>query len=231
MYLPVNFISHLRGSRGEEEEILKTEGGTKLILAQPNRKVIQPEKLTQGLFFGANARILARMIPYLTPELANYLDYLRKVGDLLINYTAASVYLLDNEHRYEVSENPDSRWNVIDPTLSLNILKKKDTLPQNSTTVSKVSSGAKSSSNSRRTLVICWQWNQVEGCSYIPNCRFQHVCNIQDCGGDHPAHKHILGILCVVIMNCLCLDGRLCLVKGHLLLMMDFVFQLNWPIM
>jgi hypothetical protein len=97
LYLPVNFISHLRGVRAEEEEILQTSGGSKLVLSQ-GRKV-SPEKLTSGLFFGANARILARMIPQLTPELASYLDYLRKVGDLLINYTAASVYLLDNEHR------------------------------------------------------------------------------------------------------------------------------------
>jgi hypothetical protein len=61
----------------------------------------------------------------LTPDLAAYLDYLRKLGDLMVNYTASSVFLLDHVHRYEVIEEGKT-WNYIDPSLSLNVLKKRD---------------------------------------------------------------------------------------------------------
>jgi hypothetical protein len=69
-----------------DEELMKTDSGASIYLSHPQSKV-QPEKLTQGLFLGANARILARMIPNLTPGVAIYLDYLRMLGDLLVNYT------------------------------------------------------------------------------------------------------------------------------------------------
>jgi hypothetical protein len=56
LFLPVNFISHIRGSgRTEDEELMKTESGASLYLSTSNtpRKIV-PEKLNQGLFFGAN---------------------------------------------------------------------------------------------------------------------------------------------------------------------------------
>jgi hypothetical protein len=137
------------------------------------------------------------MLPSITPEIACYLDYLRKIGDLLVNYTSSSVYLLDHEHRFEVVETLEKLWNYIDPTLSLNILKKKDSGALGVSTVHKLSaSGSNSNSASthrtatRRSQVICWQFNQPEGCEYTPNCRFQHVCNIEGCRLDHPATKH-----------------------------------------
>jgi hypothetical protein len=141
---------------------------------------------------------LARLFPYLTPELAAYLDYLRKIGDIMVNYTTASVFLLDHEHRFEVLEE-NKLDNAIDLTLSLNILKKRDTsITAGSNTVSRVSSNAASSSTStqgqriaRKTTVICWQFNQPNGCAYTPNCRFVHSCNIVGCGQDHPAYKHV----------------------------------------
>ena len=107
LFLPCNFISHVRGSaRSEDEELFRTSSGTKLYLGQGGMKN-KPEKLSYGLFFGANGRILARLVPNLTPDLACYLDYLRKIGDLMLNYTASSVFLLDHEHRFEVVEQPD----------------------------------------------------------------------------------------------------------------------------
>jgi hypothetical protein len=200
LYLPVNFLSHIRGtgsSRTEDEELFKTEGGASLYLSTGGRKVA-PEKLNQGLFFGANARILARLIPNLTPEIAVYLDYLRQIGDLLVNYTSQSVYCLDHEHRFEVIE-LSKAWNEINPMLALNTLKKKE--------VNNVSSSASSASSSKSSvgknspksdksevktygaLPICWQWNQPEGCKY-PSCRYHHKCNIEGCGQAHPAWKH-----------------------------------------
>jgi hypothetical protein len=202
LYLPVNFVSHVRGSgsRGaEDEELLKTESGAKLYFANSPKK-IGPEKLTQGLFFGANARILARIIPNLTPEVAVYLDYLRQIGDLLINYTSQSVYCLDHDHRFQVIELARP-WNQIDPTLCLNVLKKKDNVASNVSSGSGSSSNSKSVSNSVAkpegksetktygSLPICWQWNQAEGCKF-QNCRYHHKCSVDDCGGPHPAWKH-----------------------------------------
>jgi hypothetical protein len=202
LFLPVNFVSHIRGSgsRSEDEELVKTESGASLYLSTSNqsRKVL-PEKLNQGLFFGANARILARLIPNLSPEIAIYLDYLRQLGDLFVNYTSQSVYCLDHEHRFEVVE-LGKAWNEINPMLVLNILKKKDkdshhVSTSSSSAVSKSLSGNKSpksdksDSKSYGMLPICWQWNPPEGCKY-PTCRYHHKCNVEGCGGSHPAWKH-----------------------------------------
>ena len=52
LYLPVNFVSHVCGSGtrdAEDEELLKTESGAKLYLANSPKK-IGPEKLTQACF-------------------------------------------------------------------------------------------------------------------------------------------------------------------------------------
>ena len=143
------------------------------------------------MFFGANAQILARLIPNLSPELAQYLDYLRKIGDLLVNYTSASVFLLDHEHRFEVAELPTACWNSIDATLSLNLLKKKD-VTQAVPTVSRIAGASTSERTSSRykSTVICLLFNTKDGCSYGINCSFQHVCNVEGCGMDHSAVKH-----------------------------------------
>ena len=156
-----------------------------------NSRKLQPEKLIFGLFFEANARILARLVPNLTPELSCYLDYLRKIRDLLINYTSSSVFRLDHEHRFEVAE-LGTAWNVIDPTLSINLLKKKDSNPS-VTTASRVASASTSDRGSSRfkSLVICLLFNQKDGCSYGANCCFQHVCNVEGCGLSHSAVKHV----------------------------------------
>jgi hypothetical protein len=186
LYLPVNICSHLLGNRSDDEEILRTESGTKLYLSNNSKKLL-PEKLTQGLFFAANARILTRLIPNLTPDLACYLDYLRQIGDLLVNYTSVSVYQLDHEHRFEVAE-LGRPWNTIDPTLSLNWLKKKDVAP--SGTSARGSTPAKNHSGSKSQLPCCWQFNQPTGCQF-PNCKFPHLCNVPNCRKDHPAFKHV----------------------------------------
>ena len=179
LLLPINFCSHVRGSRGEDEEILETPNGSKLYFSRAHSsKKITPEKLTQGLFFGANARILARLVPNLTPELVLYLDYLRQLGDLLLNYTSTSVYSLDHEHRYEVAEQ-GTPWNEINSSLSLNLLKKKDQNAQSGSTatVNRAQNRPASSLFARNALaaksqVICYLYNQVDGCPFGVKCRF-----------------------------------------------------------
>ena len=70
LYLPCNFVSHVRGSaRADDEELFHSASGTKIYIANGPKKV-QPDKLSYGLFFGANARILACLVPNVTPELA-----------------------------------------------------------------------------------------------------------------------------------------------------------------
>jgi hypothetical protein len=206
LYLPVNFCSHIRGagSRQEDEELMSTEGGTKLYLSSNTRKVTH-DKLNQGLYLGANARILARIIPNITPEIIAYLDYMRKIGDLLVNYTSQSVYHLDHEHRFEVLEQ-NFPINFIDPTLSLNTLKRKDgsqTSSYNASGKSNDSRASSSGSSSRGSrsdnktdkqtygqIPFCWQWNQPDGCRFA-SCRYIHKCSVENCGGTHPAHKHV----------------------------------------
>ena len=184
----------MRGHRSEDEEILCTENGTKLLLSNPNNKKVTPDKLNQGLFLGANARILACIIPNLTPEVADYLDYLRKIGDFLVNYTSSSVYNLDHEHRFEVCER-GGPFSYIDPSLSLNWLKKKDVTQSQSNQrphSSKSGTMAKTqSSNSKQQGSPCWQFNQPGGCQFEPNCRYPHYCNVPGCKGEHPSYKHV----------------------------------------
>lgn len=198
LLLPVNFTSHIRGSRSDEEEIAQTPSGTKLFITN-NSKKLKPENLNQGLFLGANARILARIIPNLTPEVTLYLDYLRKIGDLLVNYTSSSVYALDHEHRFEVAE-LGRPWNCIDPNLSLNWLKKKDGNQTNPSAGSKPmgnrnrgtagKSSGQQQSGSEKKPNFCIHYNSTNGCTYDQNCRFQHRCSVENCGGYHPAFRH-----------------------------------------
>jgi hypothetical protein len=193
LLLPVNFCSHVRGSRSEDEELLHTPSGAKLVLSLNGKKLV-PEKLNQGLFFGAQARILARMIPNLTPQTAIYLDYLRQLGDFLVNYTSTSVYCLDHEHRYEVAA-LGRPWNEISTGLSLNWLKKKDVPSTGSNNaasnhVQNRSTPSTANMNFSRSQVMCYQFNQPDGCQYAPNCRFPHKCSVEGCYGDHPAYKH-----------------------------------------
>ena len=86
-----------------------------MYFANGNRKVT-PDKLNQGFFLGANAPILARIIPNPSPE-----------------------YHLDNDHRFEVIEQ-NLPFNSIDPTLSLNILKRKDVTPNSSSVAKSINS-------------------------------------------------------------------------------------------
>jgi hypothetical protein len=195
LLLPINFCSHVRGSR-EEEEILKTPAGSRLFWEHSNsNKKITPEKLNQGLFFGANARILARLIPNLSPELTVYLDYLRQLGDLLINYTSTSVYSLDHEHRYEVAE-MGRPWNEISTSLSLNWLKKKENV--NSASSANSTARAQGRPNSlfasnaiaTKSQVICYLYNQQDGCPFGATCKFVHKCSVDGCPESHPSFKH-----------------------------------------
>jgi hypothetical protein len=183
--LPVNFVSTPRGIIMDLEKVVTTSKDGELTI-KPSKNRPTADKLTAGQWVAANSRILAKLAPKFSPQqMMDYLDYTRKLGDLLTQFTQASVFVLDNNHRIEVNQIADKRWNNIDCTLELYTLKKKDDSTGSIYTPASVSaasnSGNVSSSNSRRNQSrprvgggICWDFNSPEGCQYGDNCRYLH---------------------------------------------------------
>jgi hypothetical protein len=131
--LPVNFLSCVRGTQ-DSEEVIHSGKGVNLVI-QSNLSKKSPEKLTVGQWTAANARILSKLIKsgrLVGLEIADYLEYNRKIGDLLQLYTASSVFQLDHNHRLEVHEDATRRWHEIDCTLENAHLKRRDDPSHNS---------------------------------------------------------------------------------------------------
>jgi hypothetical protein len=183
--LPVNFVSTPRGIIMDQEKVVTTNKDGELTI-KPSKNRPTADKLTAGQWVAANSRILAKLAPKFTPQqMMDYLDYTRKLGDLLTQFTQASVFVLDNNHRIEVNQIADKRWNNIDCTLELYTLKKKDDSTGSiyvPASVSGSSSAANvSTSNARRSQSrprvgggVCWDFNSVEGCQYGDHCRYLH---------------------------------------------------------
>ena len=128
--LPINFLSCVRGTQ-DNDEVVHSGKGLNLVL-QSNLNRVKPEKLTAGQWISANARIMNKLITsgsLTTSSLTDYLEYTRKLGDLLQLYMASSVFLLDHHHRVEVHESGIRRWSDIDCTLENAHLKRKENVP------------------------------------------------------------------------------------------------------
>jgi hypothetical protein len=197
--LPVNFTSNLRGTLPDTEEIMGYGHGTRLVLRTATRRVT-PDRLTQGQYFAANARIMAKLATKMTQEeLFEYFDFLRQIGDLLQVFTCASVFVLDNEHRLEVAET-GRRWNEINPTTQIALLKHREEAAnrQNSNrggaaqATNNTTRGAGGPGNPPRnpSQRICTAYNTEAGCKYGTTCIFRHVCSVTDCQKSHPAFRH-----------------------------------------
>jgi hypothetical protein len=202
-YLPINFVSYLRGQHPDEESIIQTANGTDLILRDNVRKPV-PEKLTTGQYIEASHRIFRLLAPTLTgSEFDAYIEYMSEIGILLQIFTIGSVFLLDHLHRQDVHLK-GRRWDNINHTLQIAILKKKDD-PTNFVSNQKnakksggsmgsarpTASGNSSFSNSGGSDVPCWHYNQQNKvCRFTP-CRFPHICSIENCKGNHPAFRHV----------------------------------------
>ena len=95
--LPINFLSCVRGTQSSDE-IIHQGKDLNVVVQQASNKRVTPEKLTFGQWTGANARILDKLITSgrLSPaQISDYLEYNRKIGDLLQLYVPSSVFLLD----------------------------------------------------------------------------------------------------------------------------------------
>ena len=179
--LPVHFLSCIRGTQDKDEIIHSGNNGLNLVVQTANKRV-GPEKLTTGQWVAANARILDKLISsgrLTSSTLTDYLDYCRKIGDLLQLYTPASVFMLDNNHRLEVHETIGKRWNDIDATLQNAHLKKKDSDQYGAKSVSNVRSDNFSGSRRasyRHVNSPCWAFNSPEGCRFTKDkCKYDHV--------------------------------------------------------
>jgi hypothetical protein len=181
--LPCNFVSNVRGTVSESEEVIHTGDGTQLILKKTPKKP-SPDKLSAGQWVSANIRILQRLLPsFSEQELSDYLDYTIGVGDNLQLFTSSSVFILDNEHRIDVHKS-GRRWNNIDSRLENLFLKRKEeplsvSKSQGSGGSKPQSSGSSSSSGRNsdrpRSGNVCWKYNSSEGCTFGEHCRYVHV--------------------------------------------------------
>jgi hypothetical protein len=182
--LPINFLSSIRGTQ-DKDEVLHSGKGINLVLQVSNKRVT-PDKLSAGQWIGANSRILDKLITsgrLSASQLADYLDYSRKIGDLLQQYTTSSVFMLDHVHRLEVHDKPSKQWSDIDATLQSAHLKKKDEF-NNSQAANRFSSGSARDSRDNRGRGYqnrhvgspCFAYNSPEGCRYTKDkCRYDHV--------------------------------------------------------
>lgn len=179
--LPINFLSCIRGTQ-DKDEVLHSGKSMNLVL-QSSTKRVTPEKLTVGQWIGANSRILDKLISsgrLNSAQLAEYLDYTRKIGDLLQIFTFSSVFTLDNAHRLEVHET-SKKWNEIDATLQAAHLKKRD--QEWSSTTKTSNSFVNHRSPLKHINSPCWAYNSIEGCRFTKEkCRFDHVDSSEKSG-------------------------------------------------
>jgi hypothetical protein len=180
--LPIHYLSCIRGTQ-DRDEVLHAGKDINLVLQTANKRVT-PDKLTAGQWIGANSRILDKFITsgrLSAAQLSDYLEYSRKVGDLLQQYTTNSVFMLDHVHRLEVHEKPSKRWSEIDATLQSSHLKKKD---ESNSSVNRTSNYRDSNSRdnrgrgfvNRHVSSPCFAYNSPEGCRFTKDrCRYDHV--------------------------------------------------------
>ena len=181
--LPIHFLSCIRGTQ-DSDEIVHSGKGLNLVL-QTTLNRVRPEKLTTGQWVAANARIMNKLIvggKLTSTTLTDYLEYTRKIGDLLQLYTPGSVFLLDHHHRVDVHESTIRRWSDIDCTLENAHLVRKEKVQSYVQQGSKA--GASNNNNgggfSRRALphvnAPCWAFNSPEGCRFSKDhCRYNHM--------------------------------------------------------
>lgn len=178
-FLPVNFLSCIRGTQ-DKDEIIHSGRGLNLVL-QSTTKRVTPDKLSFGQWISANARILDKLISsgrLTKTQLTDYLAYNRKIGDLLQQFTPASVFILDHVHRLEVHDTVGKRWNKIDATLQAAHLRKRDDVTNSygkNINSSVPSDNPNRQRNQRQNQTPCWAYNSVEGCRYSKDkCRYSH---------------------------------------------------------
>jgi hypothetical protein len=180
--LPINFLSCVRGTQSSED-VIHSGKGMSLVVQTTLKKCTTPDKLTVGQWTAANSRILSKLIVsgrLCGAEVLDYLEYVRKLGDLLQLYTPGSVFQLDHNHRLELHESTTKRrWQEIDCTLENAHLKRRDDASHatNAPYRPNVSQGQFDRRNpTSRRRGVCWAYNSPEGCMYSKErCRYEHI--------------------------------------------------------
>jgi hypothetical protein len=186
---------YIRSSSGvglvEEDDELVTRKGLTFKL-QGRTKKIEVQNVTIPQWLSANILIFEILTPTLTVrEIKDYLHYTRQVGDLLQVYTSATVFQLDHEHRQEVARE-EHRWNEVSSHLERYYLERVRGSGGNAgTSTNGGGSGGTATSKSakRRFNHPCARYNSKDGCDNV-QCKFQPICSIKGCRGNHPKHLH-----------------------------------------
>jgi hypothetical protein len=183
-----DYISSCQGlGQDEEDDELLTKNGRSFKLQGKNKRP-DARDVTIPQWLSANIVIYELLAPTLSPkEVKAYLSYTRQIGDLLQIYTSSSLFHLDNEHRKEVAKGSWG-WSEISIHMVTFYLVR---LRGSGGNGSDNSSGTNGSGKARKGRFNhpCARFNSKEGCNN-DSCKFQPVCSIRGCRGDHPKHRH-----------------------------------------
>ena len=183
-----DFVTTPGSSAGREKEKEISKG----VWLKVDSK-LKTDEVSVPQWLSANVRILLAMMDSMSYEaVKEYLRYTGKVGDLLQRSTDASVMILDEEHRKQVSRE-GVRWDQIDGDNKYFYLKvdpSKDPDLKNTTKPTAQSKPNKLPSPLDKSgKPICGLFNKPKGC-YRYVCNFSHVCSIPGCAEDHPSFLH-----------------------------------------
>jgi hypothetical protein len=186
----------VRTSRGvgvvEEDDELVTKNGLSFKL-QGRVKKLDVAEVSIPQWLSANIAIFEVLSATLSArQIREYLNYTKQIGDLLQIYTSSTVFQLDDEHRKDVARE-DLKWNEISSHLERYYLVRQRGTGGNAGEGASAGgqAGVSASGKSKRNRFShpCARFNSKEGCENTA-CKFQPVCSIRGCRGDHPKHLH-----------------------------------------
>jgi hypothetical protein len=178
----------------EEDDELLTKNGRSFKLQGKNKRP-DAKDVMQAQWMSANIAILEHLLPSMSvSEVSDYYSYTRHIGDLLQIYTSASVFHMDNEHRKDVAKGLRKWSEITIYMVSFYLVRLRGSGGNAGGSTSDSSTGGGSSSNggnrrNNRFNHPCTRYNSREGCDNA-SCKFQPVCSIRGCRGDHPKYKH-----------------------------------------
>jgi hypothetical protein len=187
-----DFITSCDGIGDEEEdfELLATKGRS--FKLQGQKKKPEAKDVTVAQWISANFVILELLTPTLSPaEIVEYYSYSRKIGDFLQIYSSSYVFMLDAEHRKDVTRG-NRRWDEISQHhvhFYLTRLRGSGASVGSGVAASSSDSASASKKKKSRFNHPCTRFNTREGC-HNDKCKFQPCCNISGCRGSHPAYDH-----------------------------------------
>lgn len=191
MYIK-DFLDDMEQNEDAETEIFSKDGQT-LYLKSKHKKV-ETENVTPVQWTYGNAKIMKVMITQGeldTSTMQDYLDYTSQIADYMAKYPQKNVMKYDKYVREQMSTGKMTKWGGTDPTVhGMLSLLSAHVVDKTTTSDEKREVGSKSASSGRKTFTFpCRDYNADGGCKR-PQCRFQHVCKLEGCGGKHTQMSH-----------------------------------------